>query len=188
MYQVLFPFIPYLKETSDYRTPLQARSHAQTHGAASPEPAYNHVHLSFRLPFFRSISCTSYQRFSLDFSGCDLAIQRMRERGRVAVNKGMRNRSSAASRGDQQVLAAEGCSYAAAFKLAKRHDKHLLYCNNYYSMLCMTGATPPPARNRLLAALLYSGRPASIRSGTQYWGGNGRPGRPYGYGPALNSE
>ena len=79
---------------------------------------------------------------------------------------GMRNRSSAASRGDQQVLAAEGCSYAAAFKLAKRHDKHLLYCNKYYPMLCMTGATPL-ARNRLLAALLYSGRPASsLRPGT----------------------
>ena len=49
-------------------------------------------------------------------------------------------------------------------------------------MLCMTGATPPLARNGLLAALLYSGRPASIRSGTQYWGCNGRPGSPYGYG------
>ena len=98
--------------------------------------------------------------------------------------KGMRNRSSAASRGDQQVLAAEGCSYAAAFNLAKNHDKHLLYCKKkYYSTLCMMGATPPLARNRLLAALLYSGRPASISSGTQYWGGNGRPGRPYGYGP-----
>ena len=95
----------------------------------------------------------------------------------------MRNRSSAASRGDQQVLAAEKCSYAAAVKLAKRYDKHLLYCNKCYSMLCMTGATPPLARNRLLAALLYSGRPASIRFGTKYWGGNGRPGRPYGYGP-----
>ena len=97
----------------------------------------------------------------------------------------MRNRSSAASRGDQQVLAAEGCSCAAAFKLAKRHDEHLQYCNKYYSMLRMTGAAPPLAWNRLLAALLYSGRPASIRSGTPYWGGNGRPGRPYGYGPAI---
>ena len=46
----------------------------------------------------------------------------------------------------------------------------------------MTGVTPPLARNSLLAALLYSGRPASIKPGTQYWGGNGRPGRPYGYG------
>ena len=102
--------------------------------------------------------------------------------------KGLRNRSSAASRGDQQVLAAEGCSYAAAFNLAKNHDKHLLYCNKYYSMLCMTGATPPLTPNRLLAALLYSGIPASIRSDTQYWGGNGRPGRPYGYGPATTNS
>ena len=48
--------------------------------------------------------------------------------------KGMRNRSSATSRGDQQVLAAEGCGYAAAFKLAKRHDKHL-YFNTYEKYL-----------------------------------------------------
>ena len=52
----------------------------------------------------------------------------------------------------------------------------------------MTGATPPLARNRLPAALLYSGRPVTKRLGTQYWGGNGRPGRPYGYGPVLERE
>ena len=68
---------------------LQVRSHAHTYGATSPERGYfNRVYSSFRLPFFRSISCTSYQIFSFDFSGRDLAaIQRMRKRGRVAVNR-----------------------------------------------------------------------------------------------------
>ena len=163
---------------------IQARSHAHTYGAASTESGYlNHVYSSFRLPFFRSINCTSYQRFSLDFSGRDLAIQWMQKKGaRSGQLKACVTPAPATSRGDQQVLAAEGCSYAAALKQAKRHGKHLLYCNKYYSMLCMTGATPPFARNKLLAALLYCGRPASIRSGTQYWDGNGRP---YGYGPDI---
>ena len=157
----MFPPPKHIHETK------QARSHAHTYGAASPEPGdLNHVYSSFRLPFFQSISCTSHQRFSLDFSERDLAIQRKRKRGALRSIKGMRNRISAASRGDQQVLAEEECNYAAAFKLAKRHDKTFLYCIKYYCMLCMTRATPL-AQNRLLAALLYSGRPTTIRSGTQ---------------------
>ena len=87
--------------------------------------------LVFRLPFFRSISCTLYQRFSLDISGRDFSYKGGGGGGgggRALRSIGMRNRSSAASRarGDQQVLAAEGCSYAAAFKLAKNHDKHII--------------------------------------------------------------
>ena len=60
----------------------------------------------------------------LGFWGRDLQLFSGCEKGGAVRSIGMRNRSSAA--GDQQVLAAEGCSYAAAFKLAKRHDKHLL--------------------------------------------------------------
>ena len=134
----------------------QVRSHAHTYGAASPEPGYlNHVYSSFRLPFFKSITKLHFvSKIFLGYFGTRLSHSADAKRGALR---------HAQSRGDQQVLVAEGCSYAAAFKLAKRHDKHFLYCSKYYSISpCITKSQSIANLPSIIFFVVAVGRGASV--------------------------